>query len=415
MVESSEYAERRDTSVTVDSVDEDGAPEVNVGVLVAHSSGVEAGRLQNFAREVVDRAQETLERATGASWRFHDEHPIRLPNDEARRPSDFLDAATRAMVDGPYDAMFVVTDAPVVSRRRKEVPGLTSPVSRVAVASSRRLVKSTRGEPLRELDDPTVVTNGATLLLHLFGHVLDLDHREDSVMAPFDFDPDRRDLPSFAPDRRPTLRAHAKRMSDEEELRRGVAGRLRLYASSLLTNPSRVGRSLVRNRAPLLPLSLPGLATAAVTPTLILVFSAEAWDVGIHLSDGVAALFAAVSIVAAATYLMSVHNLAFPRKERNVLTRHMALTNVVVYLTLVTAVAGLFLFVGALMLTIELLVFPQNLIQTWPSLEAPTVSLLDLVRTASFISTLGVVTGALAGGLESRTVVRHLALFLDRP
>jgi hypothetical protein len=43
------------------------------------------------------------------------------------------------------------------------------------------------------------------------------------------------------------------------------------------------------------------------------------------------------------------------------------------------------------------------------------VGLADLVRTAAFISTVGVVSGALAGGLENRTIVRHLTLFRDRP
>ena len=52
---------------------------------------------------------------------------------------------------------------------------------------------------------------------------------------------------------------------------------------------------------------------------------------------------------------------------------------------------------------------------TWPTLEDPLVDTWDKVRLAAFISTVGVLTGALAGGLESRTVIRHLALFLDEP
>lgn len=47
--------------------------------------------------------------------------------------------------------------------------------------------------------------------------------------------------------------------------------------------------------------------------------------------------------------------------------------------------------------------------------EEPAVGLGDLVRTGAFISTIGVLSGALAGGLEDRTIVSHLTLFLDRP
>jgi hypothetical protein len=76
---------------------------------------------------------------------------------------------------------------------------------------------------------------------------------------------------------------------------------------------------------------------------------------------------------------------------------------------------GLFALVWAIILVIELVVFPPNLMSNWPSLEDPTVGLVDLVRTGAFISTIGVLSGALAGGLESRTIVSHLTLFLDRP
>lgn len=37
------------------------------------------------------------------------------------------------------------------------------------------------------------------------------------------------------------------------------------------------------------------------------------------------------------------------------------------------------------------------------------------LRPAAFISMVGVTAGAPAGGLESRTIIRHLALFEDEP
>jgi hypothetical protein len=172
---------------------------------------------------------------------------------------------------------------------------------------------------------------------------------------------------------------------------------------------------LARNRAPLLPLSLPKLATAAVTPTLVLVFSAETWDVGVHLTSGVAGIFALVSVLAATVYLTLIQRLFFPRKGKRVLTEQMAVVNVAVFLTVLAAVIGLFVMVGLLMLGIELFIFPQDLITNWPTLENPEVGFVDLLHTSAFISTIGVLTGSLAGGLESRTVVRHLALFSDRP
>ncbi len=83
--------------------------------------------------------------------------------------------------------------------------------------------------------------------------------------------------------------------------------------------------------------------------------------------------------------------------------------------SMLLAVIGLFVMLGLLMLAIEFWIFPPDLISTWPSLEDPEVTWSDFVRLAAFTSTIGVVSGALAGGLESRTVLQHLALFRDEP
>jgi len=93
----------------------------------------------------------------------------------------------------------------------------------------------------------------------------------------------------------------------------------------------------------------------------------------------------------------------------------MALVNVTVFCILVVAMMGLFVLVGSIMLLIELAVFPPNLMTNWPSLEEPTVGFTDLIRVGGFISTLGVLSGALAGGIENRMALRHLALFRDHP
>ena len=392
--------------------------EVNVGVLIAHSPSADRERLGRFADRTVADARDELEAATDAAWTFYDEDPARLTDGGARRPSDFLGEAALRMVEGPYDVIVVVTDVPLHSHRKRIVPGLASPVGRIVVVSTRRLVTSPRGEPVRQLDSEAVRWNAARLLLHLIGHVLDADHDADGdVMRPFEFDSQRREPGEFDADARRRLRRIAPDIPDTEDVDevRSPLGRLAFHVRSGARNARSVARTLVRNRAPLLPLSLPALTTAAVTPTLVLVFSAETWDVGIHLTDGVTAVFAAMSVLVATLYLTVIQGLFFPREPRQVLTEHMALVNVAVFCTVFAAVLGLFALVGLLILGIEFLVFPPDLMTNWPTLENPRVTSLDLVRTAAFISTIGVATGALAGGLESRTVIRHLALFLDRP
>jgi predicted Zn-dependent protease/multisubunit Na+/H+ antiporter MnhF subunit len=390
---------------------------IDVGVLLASGPGTGLDRLRSFAGQAAEDAVDELASATDATWRFYLEASAQLPDRDRRRPSEFLDRATHRMIEGPYDLIVVVTDVPLVSSRERFVPGLASPLSRVAVVSTRTLRSAPRGESRRPLDQAAVRWNAATLLIHLVGHLLGARHRgaDGGVMEPFEFDPERRAVPPVDVDVERYLHRVADEIPANEARPRGWPARVAFHARSAARNPGEILRTLVNSRAPLLPLSLPKLSTAALTPALVIVFSAESWDIGFHLGDTTAALFAVVSVFAAALYLLFVQNLSFPRKRHRVVTEHTALVNVTVFLILLQAMIGLFALVWAIMLVIELVIFPPNLMSNWPSLENPAVGFVDLVRTGAFISTIGVLSGALAGGLESRVIVSHLALFPDRP
>ncbi len=409
-----EEAETVEVSTQHGPADGSGSPQIDVGVLVAHSPREPPEPLRSFAERIAHDSIDNLAAATDATWQVDCPEPDPLPDGAPRRPSEFLDEAALHMVKRPYDLVVVVTDVPLTTRAEKSVAGLASPLARVVVVSTRRLLRSPGQEAVRTLDSEPVRWNAATLLVHLLGHVFGASHQDDGVMAPFSFDPTRRSIPSFDAD----IKSHLRRIATsipEEEVSRGRLRRLAFHAVSLVRNPGTVLSTLLQSRAPLLPFSLPRLSTAAVTPTLILVFSAEAWDVGLNLTNLTTSLFAVGSIIVAAIHLLYVQRLSFPRERSQVITEHMALVNVTVFLILIVAMMGLFVLVGSIMLLIELAVFPPNLMTNWPSLEDPTVGFVDLVRVGGFISTLGVLSGALAGGIENRMALRHLALFRDKP
>jgi hypothetical protein len=395
---------------------DDAEEAVDVGVLVARSPNGDEERLRSFTERLVGDVEPKLSPGTAVPWRFHAVEVASLPDGHPRRPSVFIDDVSARMAEGPHDLSVVVTDVPIVSHQQKSVPGLASPISRTAVLSTAKLLTGARRESATSLDAEPIRWNAATLLLHLVGHVLGAAHDRagGGVMAPFRFDPGRRSIPAFDVPATDDLRQVPTRIPDGDEST-GTRRSLAFHAASLRRHPWQVVRAVATSGGLMLPLSLPKLTTAAVTPTLILVFSAETWDVGLHLDNVVAATFALVSLLAAALHLVCVHDLLFPREPGRTITEHMALVNVAVFLILLLGMVGLFLLVGVIILVIELYIFLQNLMSNWPTLEDPTVCSIDLVRTAVFISTLGVLSGALAGGIENRAVVRHLALFEDRP
>lgn len=392
-------------------------PQINIGILIAHTPSANLDQIQAFSRRLIQDVTGELNGATKAEWVFNIAEPTRLNDDEPRRPSDFLDEASLRMVEGPFDILVVITDVALYSRKHVVVAGLASYVSRIIVVSTRKLILTPRGEPVRTLDSEPVRWNAAALLLHLLGHVLGINHSRhgEGIMASFTLDEMRRSIPHFTEHERRQLERLVRHAPEKELVGGSSLQALIFHLMSAARHPKEVLLPVLRNRALLLPLSLPSLATAAVAPTFLLVFTAEIWDVGINMTDRVAWVFSIASICAATWYLTGVHNLFYPRKEKRVVKEHMAVVNVLIFLTIFFASIGLFLLLLLLMLIIEFYIFPPDLIKTWLTIERPMVSVLDRVRLAAFISTIGVLTGSLAGGLESRAVIRHLALFQEEP
>ena len=391
--------------------------EVNVGVLIAYSPASDLEKLRDFSIRVTQDAGRQLYSATDTAWNFHTDDQTQISSEVPRRPSDFLEEASLRMVEGPFDIVVVITDVALYSRRRTIVAGLSSPASRIIVISTRKFLITPLGTPLRTLDAASVHLNAVKLLLHSIGHLLGMKHhsKEGNIMSPFFFDENIKEVPQFDKDELRQLKRLTDEVPETTLEGKGVLKTLLFHLSSAARNYNLIFWSIWKNRALFLPLSLPRLATAALAPTFILVFSAEIWDVGLSMQNSLVFILAAVSILASVLYLTEVHSLFYPREEKQILTEHMAVVNVVVALTIFFGILGLFVMIGLLMLFIQMYIFPQQLINAWSTLEHPKVNFIDQARVAAFISTIGVLTGSLAGGLENRAVIRHLALFLNKP
>lgn len=390
------------------------APEMNVGILIAFGRLDQKEPLQRLAEQLINDVQKELEDSSRIPWNFDLTDAVQLESDETRKPSDFLDSASLRMAEGPYDMLCVITDVGLMSRKNSVEAGLSSPVTRISVLSTRKLTTTGRKEATLSLKAPKVRFNTALLFLHLTGHLIGLPHRpptESKIMGAMEFNKDLENVGSFNFKEREVLRKKAPRIPDRELKNGNFLETFIFHLLMTLRHPKNFFSPVLSNFALFLPLSLPTLATAAVAPSLLLIFTAETWDVGLGMTNGTAAFFAVISIMFASFYLVRVQDLFLPRKEKRVLTEHLAVANSVIYFSIFLACIGLFLMVGALIMVVELYVFPPDLIQTWPTLNKPEILMSDKIRLAVFISTIGVTTGALAGGLESRTVIQHLALF----
>ncbi|HET7360484.1 MAG TPA: hypothetical protein VFI78_00970 [Salinimicrobium sp.] len=393
-------------------------PEMNIGVLIAYGKTENKELLAHYAQQVIEDAQKELENSTGTNWFFDITDKVKLEKDNVMGPSDFLEEASLIMSEGPYDVVCVITDVGLKSRRDTLEAGLSSAVTRIMVLSTRKLTVTGRNQDSLELSSGKVRFNSSLLFLHQIGHLLHLKHitvKESKIMRPFVFDENLGKTPSFSTEEKKILRNNVQKAPDRELRGGNVVEAFVFHFLMTLRHIKLFFSPLLRNGALFLPLSLPTLATAAVAPGLLLVFTAEIWDVGFGMTNGTATFFAAVSILSASFYLVRAQSLFLPRKDKRILTEHLAVANSVIYFSIFLACVGLFLMMTGLMLIIEIYIFPAGLMQTWPTLETGKIDFYDKLRLAVFISTVCVTTGALAGGVENRKVIRHLALFRKTP
>src|SRR5690606_3817626 len=229
--------------------------------------------------------------------------------------------------------------------------------------------------------------------IHLMGHLLGLKHAsppQSHVMAPVSFSEKLDRVPSFNEIERKNLKKRAGLFPERELWGGNVLEGLIFHLLIALRHPWEILKTVIQNSSLLLSLSLPGLATAAVAPSFLLVFTAEMWDVGLNMSNGRMIGYAIISIVGASLYLVKVQSLFLPRKEKRVVTEHLAVANSIIFLSILNACIGLFVLVGGLMFFIEAYIFPEGLMKTWPTLiNQPEITLADKLRLAAFIGAIG--------------------------
>ncbi len=388
---------------------------IHIGVLPVFAPTSEQEKLKELIKEVADQVCDYLEQTLQVPWVSHLEAPHFVKDDDPRFASDYIDVSHHRMVEGPYDVLIIATDIPLLTRVRKRVPGLASPISRLLVITTRPYVLSPRGIETRSLDSPAVKTATYNLLLHLIGHLFKLSPttKQQTVMnsaSVRDMDHKR----TFSKEYLQVMKRKIDTFPNRKEAKPGRWEALKFYLRSSYEHREDIFDTLKRSHALRIPLSLSRLTTAAMAPTLILLFSAEIWDVAFYLKDTTVWVAAVISVLISAWYLIRSLHLQFPRRENAPLSEHAAVVNVTTFITLTLAMCGLFLLLFLSMLVLEYFIFPEDLMREWPSLDNPTVNIFDQIRLAAFISILGVVTGALAGGLESRTVIREFALFREK-
>jgi hypothetical protein len=328
-------------------------------------------------------------------------------------PVTLLEAAAVERDTRRWDFVLVMTESELVSHEVPFALGMPARSLGAAVLSTAHLEPMVPEGEDSPYPSDCFISRVERLVLHLLGHLNGLGHveAETSVMAVSRLTDDLDRMEGYGAEELEALRAALRQVADlrlEEQMDGS-----RLHPSWFyLTVAWRHGNDIWHNVRVLQPWRFPvrlnKLTIAGATTLLVLLMTAEAWELGMSQPVPVVALFAAVSLGVSSLFVLVRQGLWGKRRSRR-MTEQVAVTNLSMLATVVLGMLTMYalLFGGALVF--GWLFFHPTLERAWAAtVEAP----LDLERHlvfSAFVATLGLLVGALGATFEEESYFRHVA------
>lgn len=382
-----------------------------------------AGRLDDADRRAAALARQQMRAYLQATfpqfdWRFPTVARREAVTTTPAEPIGLVDQGVAERDARRWDFALVVTQAELKSYFKPYTLGVPSQAVSVAVASTSRIdPEALPPLPGERTDEDTAARYEVlgrrlyALVMHLFGHLGDLDHSD----APHDFmfapralsDLDRMD--GYAESAKSEL---AEELHDVADVRLEETGhysrrRMRFYLRAAWQERRDIVSAVGQVRPWTFPLQFSRLTTAAASTLVVLIITAEAWELGMTLPPWAAALLSAGSLGAASTYLIKRQRLLNRRRtprlsEQRVVTGTAIVTAVV--LGMVTTYALLF----GVTLFLSLTFFNETLVEAWAA-SAPDHGWTRYLTLAGFVAAVGLAIGALGASFEEQGYFRHVA------
>ena len=375
-----------------------------------------AGRLDDADREAFHRARDHLlaylqKTFAGFIWRMpvvRREELVRTNREELVVLLDYGIAERDAK---HWDFAFIITDADLIGHYKPYTLGAPSRAVNVAVISTARLDPHTAPPTASEDRQAIIARRIVALALHLFGHLNGLPHQEDPRACMYDLqtaeDLDR--MSSFTPALEERLRATLQEVADvrlEEEPTSVRAHPLRFYVRAAWTSRAAIMSAIVQAKPWSFPFRLTRLTTAAVSALLLLLVTAEVWDVGMSQSAAQVIGFSLFALLLTSIFTLIRQRLLVRRQVRS-LSEQTVITNIAIASVVVLGMLTTYGLLFSSVLALSLLIFSQPVIADWVVSLDGDVQAMHYVVLAAFVASLGILIGALGGSFEEQYHFRH--------
>lgn len=395
-----------------------GGREYVVGVMTMEVEGRDSARFGRLAERAAAAVERDLAEALGVRVDLLSfEGPHLTPAAGAYAPLDFLQIGLTEKLERGVHFLLVVTEVDLAASTLSYTLALPSQLTNVAVVSTKRLDPAFWGDGTddSDADDAVAVRRLTALLLHSFGHLLNLGHTDDPANPMHDFagvEGLDRMAAGFSERQRAAMRRALPREAHERTSRaRGLGGHLPFILRTLVRDGRSIGAAVARANPFRLVTRLPTMVTAALSVLIFLFFTPDMWDVASTVDLYQIVLFSLVAVGGSTVVLYRAFAFGGVMGRGRLLAESTVVTGAATALCLFLTMALLFTAFALLTYGGVVTIFPRKLMETWPTVD-PAVRTLDHVKLSLFVAALGLLAGSLGGRADSQSLVRGV-LFVD--
>lgn len=343
-------------------------------------------------------------------WVEHAEVPLELYEE----PVALLDHGMAEREARGWDFCFVVAASDLVGHEKPFSVGAMSRAVAVGVMSTARLDPRAAGEELAPADREEAIERRLhALALHLLGHLNGLGHRGGRGDAMRDVG-EVSDLDAVEGYCAGDVHELGEELAEVaalrlEEERRPPRGRLAFYARSAWKGRDDIADAVLRAKPWQFPIRLSRLTAAAVSALVVLMTTAEAWDLGMQQRPVAVALLSLLTLAGTTWFLLERQRLLVRRRAAR-LSERAAVSNISATLIVLTGLLVTYVALFAAALAVSRLVFPPAVVEEWAASLAAAPEGWRFFALAGFVAALGILIGALGASFEQQHYFRHVAL-----
>lgn len=340
------------------------------------------------------------------------QRPESAPGSQAE-PVSLLQRGVHEREIRHWDYAFVITKADLRSYYKPYALATPSLALSVAALSLARLAPERRVPPTPEAECIAALTQRIYALgLHVLGDLSGLLHAHEPT--DFLYEPRATDdldhMRTYSPEDHQELTQELSAVADirlEERPEAEHGGVLRFYAKAIWIEADAIASAIIQANPWEFSFRLNRLTTAAISTLMLLLMTAEAWDLGMGQSLRFVLVFSLLVLLGTSAFILKRQKLLLHRGERR-LTEQTVVTHVSISIVVLLGMTTTYLLLFGLTLLLSGTLFTPSLLQGWAVSVEGALTTQHYLSHAGLVAALGLVIGALGASFEGQYYFQHI-------